>query len=1438
MRSVKVTFSPAQGRRNRAWNLLPRRIWGGLVLWSCLLLGSYAHAATRTAVGPAGVVTTLPGGDFESPVMSAAPNYQYRPTGSAWTFNGGSGLTQNGTAFTIGNPATPNGSQVLFLQGTGWVEQSVNLVAGYYTFGLLAAQRGNHQASAQTFELRVDGVTLASITPAGTAYDPQSIGPVYLGSGSHTVQLRGMNPNGGDNTAFIDLVTYTRVVGMPVAGGDMESPTMAPGSYQYRPTGGPWTFFGGAGLSTANSAFTNASPAIPQGTQIMFLQNTGYATLPVTIAQPGNYRVRFKATLRANNDPATENQVVEVMLNNVLIDHADVGAGIYNEHYTLPLYLAAGTYTLRLKGLNPNGGDNTAFVDDVRLELMSDVQDAWTWGGTLPGLGDDVVIPTGASVALRGTVNAKNATINGELVASQNQSFGWISKNILIMGANARLEAGREGANFPSQGTFTLNAVKNVDPNIMFMGNKFIAAMSGATLNLHGLIRKDWTQLNGTVQAGVSSITLAEPVDWVVGDSIVIAPTDFNPHEAEALKITSVSLDKKTLGLSSALNHRHYGAIETYANGTRSWDLDQRAEVGLLTRNILIQGDASSTGDGFGAHVMVMQGSFGYVEGVEFFLCGQKAILARYPFHWHRALDVSGQYLKHSTVHRSYNRIVTVHHSQNATIEGVVGYDHIGHGFFLETADETGCVFRNNLGILTRKPMPTEKVEPHDLVLDGSFVKLPSTYWIANPGNTYVGNASAGSEGSGFWMVSTAYPIEGTTAQPPYKTPMGAFDDNRAHTNSFSNFAIDGGLDTTTGGPGNDSIYFVGGHYRPESGGMQVVPVINRFTGFKCASRNIWMRANTMVFDECAVSDSRLLVLFAYNQQIKNSLLVGISQNTYTPLNTVVGYNVYDGPAKFENCHFTNFSGNAYCVRPVGAAQKSTVHSVEGLTFDPAIPATNRVNFSLQTYYDHMMSSGIIDLDGSLTGIPGGHLATQILPPSGNPVYRLFEDGFSHHPSDAYLPNFKGYVGLGSHYGLMRLDYNFTQQHVPPIYSIRSDGYAFYTNSPSRDRFQTAVIVGDTFEYRYQFHQIPNRIESTLRFTAIGDKSISVLPNMPSGTTVRNSANANIAMAASLAALRSQNTPGWYLEGNTLYLNHTSTSVGTSTLWQFGTEYPGYSYLRLCPGDCNTPAGKLDFATLADFENPTDSRVFAGGTVGSGSPIFDATAAPGGVDNKVRLSFNTDGDGVNEYRQIQLKFDRQVWGEFKTMQLNFAGAPITVYVHDKTHGYLNLGSYNPGSAVNVSLTKAQDPNYYQFFDEVDWILLRVFENSVGSLNSVIAVNADFYEIRLYDTELTGKTQDESGEMVADISPEDGLAVFPNPTSGLVTLQGVIATDMELQVQVMDLQGRILLQEKVEANQGNWSHGLNLRAAGLSEGIYLLQVSQPDGQRYQRQVVVQ
>ena len=155
----------------------------------------------------------------------------------------------------------------------------------------------------------------------------------------------------------------------------------------------------------------------------------------------------------------------------------------------------------------------------------------------------------------------------------------------------------------------------------------------------------------------------------------------------------------------------HFGEI--------TFGVDERGEVGLLTRDIRIQASADAEEPYFGGHVMAMAGSKMYVSGVELSRIGQHLTLARYPMHWHLVGDATGQYIRNSAIHDTFNRCVTVHGTNNLRVENNVTYNTVGHCFFLEDGIETGNQYVRNLGIMT-KCRPTKPCVPTNLAADGS----------------------------------------------------------------------------------------------------------------------------------------------------------------------------------------------------------------------------------------------------------------------------------------------------------------------------------------------------------------------------------------------------------------------------------------------------------------------------------------------------------------------------------------------------------------------------------------------------------------------------------------------------------------------------------------------------------------------------------------------
>jgi hypothetical protein len=294
---------------------------------------------------------------------------------------------------------------VAFVQETGGMSQAVTLTGGVYTLSFQAAQRATFSTS-QTFQVLVDGQVVATVTPAGTAYTSYTTTPFAVTAGSHTIAFVGTDPLGGDNTALVDsvrlnavalttpiatgvqsftlgatgIVSYvltdgthwqhTPVGGVPVSGpadAGFETPLVGAGAFQYDPTGAGWTFSGMAGITGNASGFTAGNPNAPEGAQVAFVQETGGMSQAVTLAA-GTYTLSFQAAQRAT---WSTGQTIQVLVDGRVVATVTPTGTSYASYTTAPFTVAAGSHTIAFVGADPLGGDNTAFVDAVRLNAVA-----------------------------------------------------------------------------------------------------------------------------------------------------------------------------------------------------------------------------------------------------------------------------------------------------------------------------------------------------------------------------------------------------------------------------------------------------------------------------------------------------------------------------------------------------------------------------------------------------------------------------------------------------------------------------------------------------------------------------------------------------------------------------------------------------------------------------------------------------------------------------------------------------------------------------------------------------------------------------------------------------------------------------------------------------------------------------------------------------------
>src|SRR5215471_9828834 len=607
----------------------------------------------------------------------------------------------------------------------------------------------------------------------------------------------------------------------------------------------------------------------------------------------------------------------------------------------------------------------------------------------------------------------RSLTINGKLSFADNKDLELTTEWIMLHG---ELEIGTEAKPYTRHATITLT--NNVpDEDIETMGDRGIMLMGG-TLSLHGNRKDSWTQLTKTAAAGSNSIEVLNTGDWKKGDVIVVASTDYDPHQAERRTISSVS--GKVITLDQKLEYMHYGQV--------TFGVDERAEVGMLSRNIHLQASADAEQSFSGGHVMAMAGSTMQVSGVEFFRMGQHENLARYPIHWHLVGDTQGQYIENSAIHDTYSRCVTVHGTNDVRVQNNVAYNNVGHCYFLEDGVEHGNQYLNNLGMLTRCN-PTRPCNSTN-ALNGSGAgqndkdqlipsdNTASTFWITNPDNTYRGNVSAGSEATGFWIALPEHPtgkFEGTEISAktwPRRMQLREFSGNVSHSD------VDGLMfDRGTNPQGRFNLG--GNTHLPytdpsDTNSARLETVVKDFTSYKNSGAAIWARGENHVFKGLILADSSIGYTHAYpgvapyhgdfTSKVEDSLFVGETGNKGTPKTEaeiaygrsmprkdadypIRGYEYYDFTHHVVNTKFVNFVDND--TRKTGAISYllytsfpiSTNNDVEGLKFENAKPVyfppqqDRRWSFSGEFGRFTGWNGAVFhDIDGSVGGVPNSYI--------------------------------------------------------------------------------------------------------------------------------------------------------------------------------------------------------------------------------------------------------------------------------------------------------------------------------------------------------------------------------------------------------------------------------------------------------------------------------
>uniref|UniRef100_A0A8D0H416 hyaluronoglucosaminidase n=1 Tax=Sphenodon punctatus TaxID=8508 RepID=A0A8D0H416_SPHPU len=438
-------------------------------------------------------------------------------------------------------------------------------------------------------------------------------------------------------------------------------------------------------------------------------------------------------------------------------------------------------------------------------------------------------------------------------------------------------------------------------------------------------------KLTVMIDANVNSMVLRLADDaqsWKPGDRLVVASTDYSMYQSEEFPVLPCRRCRPNeVKVAGRATYLHVGEI---IDG-----VDMRAEVGLLSRNIVVMGEMAKECydynndlcsffdfDTFGGHIKIGLGFKAvHIEGMELKHMGQQS-MGHYPIHFHMANDVDEKggyrpptYVKDVSIHHTFSRCVTVHGSNGLLVKDVVGYDSLGHCFFTEDGPEERNTFDHCLGLLVKAStlLPSDRDSKMcKTIKEGAYpgyIAKPrqdcnavSTFWMANPHNNLINCAAAGSEEAGFWFVLHHVPTGPSKGMypPGYSehVPMGKFYNNRAHSNYRAGMIIDHGVKTTPASAKDKRpiLTLISGRYSPHQDADPLKPrepaIIRHFIAYKNQEHGAWLRGGDVWLDDCQFADNGIGLTLASGgtfphddgskQEIKNSLFVGESKNLGT----------------------------------------------------------------------------------------------------------------------------------------------------------------------------------------------------------------------------------------------------------------------------------------------------------------------------------------------------------------------------------------------------------------------------------------------------------------------------------------------------------------------------------------------------------------------------
>jgi hypothetical protein len=191
---------------------------------------------------------------------------------------------------------------------------------------------------------------------------------------------------------------------------------------------------------------------------------------------------------------------------------------------------------------------------------------------------------------------------------------------------------------------------------------------------------------------------------------------------------------------------------------------------------------------------MYHRDSSGGISYAEFRHLGKEGVLGKYAIQFHLVRDtMRGSGVLGASIWDSHNRWITIHGTDYLLVRDCVGYQSVGHGFFLEDATEQYNLLDRNLAVQAyrgrRLPKQVLPFDPND----------GAGFWWANGRNTFTRNVACENDEYGY-RFEIAKPSnfdpnlnlrqpDGSRKETDVRTiPFLRFEDNESHSEGLYSF--------------------------------------------------------------------------------------------------------------------------------------------------------------------------------------------------------------------------------------------------------------------------------------------------------------------------------------------------------------------------------------------------------------------------------------------------------------------------------------------------------------------------------------------------------------------------------------------------------------------------------------------------------------------------